>query len=258
MEIFYEVTGSVNVRLGHLIEKSLLSFYKGFRTVYGFQEDSLEYFREIGGVRGTKGLQVYGDELFIDIDNDDQEAEKVFKILVERGYRFEMYFSGSKGYHFLLFHEPMISSSLPHSHKKWVESHDIRCDWSIYQSGRLIRLPGTIHQKTGKEKVLIESNEGSLIQVPLIEAPIAQPSYSSLEDGSEANLLALSSLLNRFVEIPIGEGCRNNRLFSIGKSFFSSGMSGEATQEFLELLNSLIESPIPDEELELITKSITK
>lgn len=256
MQLFCEITGDPTKRYGHIIDVADLHLYRGFRSLYFFDEYATAYFREIGRVKGLKNFPVYSSSLTIDIDNDDEGFKSTLERVKKAGYKFEAWSSGGKGYHIILFHEMLCNVNLPYWHRHWIEKRRIPCDLCIYESGRIIRLPHTIHAKTGNPKVLLEESEGSLITLEEVTPVKVMNSKTGAQEDDALGLLGL--LLNKYVNVPIEQGERNRRVYSLCRGFFDCGFSSDALDEFAHIVNENIEEPLEEEELVNIINSVAR
>jgi len=254
--LYCEITSEPTKRFGHIVKVEELPLYKGFRSLYFFDEQAVSYFKEIGRVKNLKKFPVYSSSLTIDIDNNEEGFKETLEKIKKVGYKFEAWSSGGKGYHIVLFHEELCDANLPYWHRNWVEKRKIACDLCIYESGRIIRLPGTIHAKTGKPKILLEESDGSLIEIEKVE-PVRQMN-SSIGSQEDDALGLLGLQLRKYVDVPITCGERNRRVYSLCRGFFDCGFSSDALSEFAHILNDSIEEPLEEEELSNIVNSIAR
>lgn len=252
---YHEVTGDVQKRFGHIAPREELKFYKGFRSLYCFDESARDYFQQIGKIKGLKQFPVGGDELFIDIDNDEQLFKDTLEKIKKAGYKFEAWESGGKGYHIILFHEFIFDKNLPFWQREWVKDRKITSDLCIYEHGRLIRLPHTLHQKTGKPKKLLENSEGRFISLPIDRTPPKQELKAGRTQG-EGDVGLLGIMLQKFDFDPIYNGSRNNRIYALLRCYKEVGFSESSCEEFASLLNERLEEPLDESELSLILKGI--
>ena len=251
MEVYYEHAHTVMNRVGRMVTKEELSGLRGFRSYFGFNSVSAAMFRENRQVKSTKGMTVFADELFIDIDNDEEAAEHCWRVLYELGVMADVYFSGSKGYHFCIATVPAWSSDLPYSHLAFVKSIGIRCDECLYQSGRLFRLPGTVHSKTFRLKELVGKIEGKVVEVPIVKTPVRSCDLIR-SDGSIQDFVRT---LEMFMLNPPANGTRNNRYWGLARSGFAGGFSEAFVEEALEKVNDEVDDPLGEEEIAQILRS---
>lgn len=139
-----------------------------FTSMYRFTSELETFVAKTGSVSKMPPTSVWSDYLWLDIDSsDDLESAKETATAVISNLsaidksiesRLVLYFSGMKGFHLgipsVLF-GLVPSSDLPQIHKKLAlklaAGREIDC--GIYQQTRLLRLPGSLHEKSGLYKV---------------------------------------------------------------------------------------------------------
>jgi len=149
-----------------------------FRSVYCYNQKTKEYIEQQKSTKHLRGVELYSDMLFIDVDGSDEDVQFVGNQLLDLGVCFQYWTTGNRGAHFHVPIEPMTSVFVPQSQSYWIRHHlDYnKIDISIYNSNGQIRLPGAIHQKTGKVKRLQEFIDGNKLQIPIIKTCIVKPS----------------------------------------------------------------------------------
>jgi hypothetical protein len=252
---YFEVALTLSNRVTRFATAEELGTYTGFRSYFGFSEAIKEYCKEFGSNRGMRGTVVYSDCIFIDYDDCPDAAEEMWHILVGEKLGFEVWDSGGRSIHFHIPHKPMWSEHLPYSHRKWVESRSPKADMSLYQAGRIFRLPGTVHTTHLRKKVLLEMVEGKMPEIELFVQPLKSVAFGSfVADGD--GIAEITGLLTRLANFPPQEGERNRKLYAAVCSCLSCGFSGEFALELISKVNSdLMESSIEDEELQQIVGS---
>ena len=228
-----------------------LSSFRGFRSVYLYGQDCFDFIQSQGAVKGLGKYSVYSDMLFIDFDDGDNSIEKMKRILNAQDLQWEMYFSGGKGYHFHVPITPMVGRHVPHSQREFIRGLGIdTADISIYKHTGFIRLPGTWHQSTGKQKELIESSNGSkILTIKQVEPDVVM---DNVVEGSELELLAG---LNRAVDFVVKEpypGTRHSCLLAIAKHLFAAGAKQETVWDICNLVHETWEEKYdnPEEKIE--------
>jgi hypothetical protein len=149
-----------------LIEKG------GFISCYAVDEEGKKHIESQGHVRDLT-LPVWSQWLFIDFDDCPHEADRFEEFLTLSDIEFTMWDSGNRSYHFHILRDAEPSPHLPWTDKKWVEANAPEADMSLYASGGMhpFRLPGTIHEKTNKAKVLVSENKGDPLKLDIQEPP---------------------------------------------------------------------------------------
>ena len=158
--------------------------YGCYATYYLYSDEVLTYMsaHATGSTPTIAGYEgkVWASRFPIDLDHPDLQialdAARFFvSLLLERWHAdpdgLQIYFSGSKGFHLMLdtrlFGRVMPSKALPHlfaamrSHlaQELPESHRTAVDLAIKDRVRLLRLPNTVHEKSGLYKVIIYPEE---------------------------------------------------------------------------------------------------
>ncbi len=200
----------------------------GYSSVYAFSEEAAKEIEASGMSRGFDKFETISDTLPIDLDDGGASWPALQERL--KGLRYERYFSGSKGMHVILHHEPIQSMDLPYSHKNVVKSFNTAADMTLYQAGRILSLPGRIHPKTKKPKTLIEVVEGDLIEVPLVEKPPVDFNFGETLGGDVE--VALFNLLGLQTSPP-PDGLKHIRLWQVSTDLFKAGFTHSAVAEFI-------------------------
>jgi len=126
----------------------------GFVSLYSIPEETAHSIVETGTTRGFKGT-VWSERLWVDTDNEAASKAVIDKVK-ELKYDYQLYTSGGRGFHVGILRNTTPSHLLPLFDKKWTEKTFEGHDSSIYTHLHLFRLPGTVHEKTGYQKKLIE------------------------------------------------------------------------------------------------------
>jgi len=135
-----------------------------FASVYAVRSEDAESIsvssQTASGFRGI----VWSSRLWVDFD-DQESAEKAIKYLKENGYGFIVYTTGNRGCHIGINRDANPSHTLPAQDKAWVKKHLPGADLSLYWHLHLIRLPGCIHEKTGRPKEVREERAGRAVRL---------------------------------------------------------------------------------------------
>lgn len=203
--------------------------------------------RERGHSRGLSEFSVWADKVTIDLDEGDQALLECQTLLAKHGLAFEVWSSGSKGYHVSIPHEPIYSPDLPYSHLCYVQGLGVPHDASLYHHARVLRLPRTIHAKTGKRKTFLYKVDGMQAEIEIRKPPVFNfkplGGVSPLQD-------ALLNVLNLTTNPP-ENGKRHTRLWSAAKSFAESGTPYLTTLGLLLEVNRSWPKPKELNEVEL-------
>ena len=212
---------------------------QGFESVYRFSANAAQVMQVRGSVAGCSNFPVYTDRVIIDLDDGITSAKKLKQILKEKDLAFLIYNSGNKGYHFVIPCKPIFDLDVPYTQKVWVESLNVNADLSLYRHNSMVRLPGTINEKTGKRKKLVYVNKGKkLIFNKLLENPERYNTWK----GSE-NVISNSFIQNVFIkglrlirEKP-SPGRRHTELWSLANDFANSGLDLETAYNVILKIN---------------------
>jgi len=225
---------------------------QGFTTLYGFDEDTVDYIKDTGGTYGLEGAKLYSDILYIDVDKDKDTAYEVYETLLRLGLEFTEYASGSPdSYHFHVKLEPMYDVGIQYVQKQWVkENFGTKVDLSIYKTSGLIRLIGSYHKKhPGKSKKFICNHPGKTLNLndyeTHLESGLPKIAYFDNENTD------YGAIIDSLLMDGVSDGGRNNAIFKRAAAAKDAGWALEKTIEALEAWNSLMVNP-PKPKFELI------
>ena len=87
--IKYEVRPAVR-RMGRvkLVSYNELDQHTGFRSMFGFDEDTVNLIKDNNSTAGLEGIPIYGDEVLIDFDDEYEAADELAETLREKGIGF--------------------------------------------------------------------------------------------------------------------------------------------------------------------------
>lgn len=182
-------------------------FYGCYATYFFFSDEVLTYMSAQGdtappSVAGYDG-KVWAPFLPIDLDHPEvtpalEAAKRLSAFFLERwaisSNTFQVYFSGTKGFHLLLDTRlfgklapaknlPMIFDSMRrHLAQELPEPLRETVDLSIKDRVRLLRLPNTIHEKSGLYKVILDVVELESLSPPEIRELARGPRRLTLTD----------------------------------------------------------------------------
>jgi hypothetical protein len=140
----------------------------GFSSLYQVDKATAEAITAAGTCAGFKGV-VWSKRLWLDVD-DYNKCDAVEERLREMGYGYVAYDSGGRGGHFAILRSSgnrnRANHLLPQQDRQWVQEHFPECDSTIYTHLHPFRLPGTVHQSTGKEKQCVGRASGKALELP--------------------------------------------------------------------------------------------
>ncbi|MDB4725822.1 hypothetical protein OAF54_00205 [bacterium] len=206
-----------------LVHRDDIEGMVGRRSVYEFPRETCEWvmnnwsekYQCHGSFNGlvAANLPVYSDMLFMDVDDDPESARKYIECLKKWDITHGVWDSGNRSVHIHIQCEPQEDSRVPVSQKRFVEewgaSIGASTDTSFYHAAGLYRLPGTIHEKTGKPKVCVGGHWGSPLSYELVDIQ-----RYPVPDDSEQLLASVWRLLLT----PIGAGGRHFHVFKIASN----------------------------------------
>jgi hypothetical protein len=236
MKVFLEYAEQPYLRSGDVRPASEFADLQGFRSVYGFAEEDATEIIRLKSSKDFKRFSQFSDCLFLDLDDGDVSVNAVRGWLKKEGLEFSLYKSGSKGFHFHIPCVPKFSPDVAWSQRKLVEGLGLPVDVSLYRPNSLIRLPGTIHRKTGLPKELVDSSSGHTLDYDLVEEPESRLQDFSLGDVSdfETTLLSLATYLAN----PPSSGNRHMTLWSHAERLRRQGLAYETVLDLLQGVNS--------------------
>ncbi len=225
---------------------------QGFSSLYQVTAETACAIEQAGTAAAYKGC-VWGERLWIDVDSYE-EAEKVDSRLRKEGYDYVSYDSGGRGAHFgvLRDHEP--SHLLPVKDKAWVKANFQEADTSIYTHLHLFRLPGSIHEKTGRAKQLVESIRGRALKLPPLEMREVKLS-GNVNSGGDISVFDCFSVMAN--TIPVKNGNRHPTLVKLAYALKDqAGANADFAYQWLIETNKMFEDPRSEEHIEQIIRSV--
>lgn len=216
------------------IPVSEIQNYTGFRTLSQFDENDVIAATTAGTISVLCDTSVYIDTLCVDFDNSAENADTFRDWLIAENYHYELHHSGSRSQHFHVAIEPLQSRSAPKSLKEFMVNTfgEGFCDQSLYSYTSLFRLSDTVHEKTGVNKTLLESQGFYRIKIDLVDKQL----FGEVDlDISvlEYTMIRYMSLLGN---VP-SNGNRSQVLWSMSKSFAESSISYNTAEELMMALN---------------------
>lgn len=131
-----------------------------YSSIYYYNEDHKKRFDSTGSVAGVK--DVVTDRLVFDLDSEQdleiarQDALTLLNRMKDRGINpesTEIYFSGMKGFTLILNLKDLITPEQALNAAQTLAGDLASFDTKIYDPQRILRIPGTKHQKSGLYKV---------------------------------------------------------------------------------------------------------
>lgn len=217
---------------------------QGFMSTYGYPEEVQKVIEENRGTYGLKGMSVYSDLLYIDIDDDKVAAQDVDTILKGIGIRYAVCESGSPdSFHFHIPIVPMLGPNVPAIHLQWVSEHFTEFDASIYKTAGIIRIEGTYHKShPGKIKQVVYKVDGELLDLTnyKTKSEVAIPKFRMKTDTDPERL---ESLFNQMLFTRDYSDSRNGYVFKLAAMAKDIGYSFDEALEKIEVYNDLMVDP---------------
>lgn len=204
----------------------------GFRSLYAYDTDTAKYMLSQGSVSGVGQLKpnLYSDTLFIDIDDDPRSAQILIEQFEQMHIQCEIYTSGNRSTHIHVPIVPMTGPYVPHSQKEFLQNiclcFGINVDMSIYHATGLYRLNGTVHDKTGRPKKLMDKLPGTILEIEYVEPNVHQSIYDSDNRTLWRMLLTHKK-----------SGGRQFHVWKIGRRCRELGYSPDKTIELMKFWN---------------------
>lgn len=224
-----------------------LADMSGFRSICKYQPEDAQEAKDNRSTRILKGRVLYIDTLFLDFDDCEKDANNFHRWLKDEDVSYERFNSGNRSVH---FHIPVVVPPSPHAAytcKQYVKelTHNT-ADTSYFHHAGLFRLTGTVHEKTGNPKVLLETGGVSPLEFSLVE-----PANKFLVLDTDLDLLQVV-MLNYESMLFNGPtpGHRHMKLWQIGKDMSQAGLSVSTAIELCERLNETWHDPKTQDEVE--------
>ncbi len=235
-----------------LIHREDIEGLTGFRSVYEYPVETCQWIRSNGGIAGLTAarMPVYADRLLMDFDNDEASAAKYIASLKAWNITHSVWNSGGRSIHIHVLTEPRLGPDVPYSQKSFVErwGNDIgaMADTSFYHSSGLFRLPDTLHESTGKPKILLEQHWGGSLSYPMLESK-AKP-YKAGDD------ISTLTTVWRLLLTPVANGGRRFHIYKIVTNASILGWDENKILDHLKEWNKWQPPPLQLSEAELETK----
>lgn len=212
---------------------------QGFESVYRFSETASQVMQARGSVAGCSNFPVYTDRLIIDLDDGITTAKVLKQILNKKGLAYLVYNSGNKGYHFVIPCKPSFDLDVPYTQKVWVEKLNINADLSLYRHNSMVRLPGTINEKTGNRKKLVYVHKGKkLVFNKILENPERYTTWQGAESVISNTFIQNVFIKGlRLIREKPSPGRRHTELWSLANDFARSGLDLETAYNVILKIN---------------------
>lgn len=247
---------STKIRQGppKLTTHANLDLLRGFRSVYGWPDETAQHVISTGSTAGLKYFPVYSNELLLDFDDQPEAAAECEGWLLRNNHTHSMWESGGRSVHFHIRCCDMEGISVPYSQRMFVSTTFPKADLSFYHAAGMYRLPGTAHEKNpGRYKVMLSNHYGLPLDIPmLVRPPVFKQAVDSDSGGQDKEMLLTTMM---FKVISEGEG-RNHHAFKLAKVAQDCGYDYDRALEIVEAWSSTCAQPSLDAgELEATVRS---
>lgn len=187
-----------------------------FASVYAIRKADAEAIHQAGTAAGFKGI-VWSNRLWLDFDNMEA-AERAERSLKETDYDFRVYDTGGgRGRHIGILRHAAPSHLLPLQDKAYAAASFPGCDLSLYWHLHLLRLPGAIHERTGKPKTLLYHREGkALVLPPYVPTEVVMPEVRQ-ENSVRPSIFSVWGVISNLAPLA-SEGDRHAQLVRLAKA----------------------------------------
>jgi len=205
-----------------------------FRSVYGYPQKVVDECLLLQSTRSINEYNLYSDTLFIDIDGSYKEVEQVKIILDKLNASYSVWDTGNRGAHIHVNIVPMSGNNIPYSQLLWMRDNfaGIEFDETIYKPTGQIRLPGAIHAKTGKVKIMTENILGYPINI--VKSRRCPPANVKVQKNKQTTVELYIANLTR----KRGSGQRHQHIMMITKDGISCGFDIDRILKDVLLWNS--------------------
>lgn len=259
--ILYEVRGT-KIRKGPLllVPKNELVNYRGFRSVFGFPEETAAAIQDQGGTRGLNGYRIFADELLVDFDNNEPAAEAAIKWLELHRIQHSMWHSGGRSVHLHIDTVPTTGLTVARNHKKFVAANFPGADLSFYHGAGMFRLPATLHESNlGQFKRQAYIYEGKLLNIQdYIQEFELEPTYN-INDQQSRSKEEAERMLTYLTFKVINKGERNKHVYVMSRLCMDLGYTFNKTCEVIDIWNDAACRPmLPIQEIRTTVSSAFK
>ena len=226
---------------------------EGFVSLYKVDRQTAEAIHTEGTAKYFKGI-VWSERLWLDVDSYEA-ADDVDGKLREMGYDFIAYDTGGRGAHFGVLRATYPSHLLPLKDKAWVKEHFPQADASIYTHLHPFRLPGTVHEKTGRKKEEVVHVTGKAIILPVFKDAKLEDTSNATYFGNYRSVFRCFRVMSNSHAVP--EGQRHETLVKLVYALKDdAGVGPGFALDWVHEVNKQYSAPKSDDELEHIVRSI--
>jgi len=148
-----------------LVELAELEGHTGFRSVFAWPATTASLVAKQQSTVGLGRCPVVCDTIFVDYDDEPEVAAAAVDRLQTMGHGFTIWDSGNRSVHLHIDVESVTGVWVPAAIKAWVSDVCRPSDLSFYHHAGMFRLPGTVHDATGRAKTLTSTHLGSPVRI---------------------------------------------------------------------------------------------
>jgi len=190
-----------------LVPADALKTLHGFQSVFGYPPETAGWVKKHGSTKGMKHATVYCDTILVDYDDEPEVAEAAILYLRNHGHRFTVWDSGNRSVHLHVALEPIEGVWVPGAVKQWVRQYLRPSDLSFYHAAGMYRLPGTVHEKTGRAKVQTAEYQGNPVVIEYTKEAVTVSTHKPTGDVTELRHRYQINLIT-----PAGTGRRSTHI----------------------------------------------
>lgn len=232
--MFAELTDS-KYHTANFIPVVDLDMHTGYRSVFAWSSEHATEAKTVGTVKVLKDKPAFTDTIFVDFDNNEKGALAFKQELDNEELLYEMYTSGGRSLHFHIQTVPVYDVLVPNSVRKFMQKFlQYGYDQSVYNYCSLFRLSGTIHEKTGKPKELIDRGGFYTLELNLVE-----PDKIAVVTADHDALAVAMAIYSNYIGSGVAEGGRYTVQWKVSKALQEAGLSFDTA---LELVLAMDES----------------
>ena len=232
--MFAELTDS-KYHTANFIPVDDLGNHTGYRSVFAWSSEHATEAKTAGTVKVLKDRPAFADTIFVDFDNNEKGALAFKRELDDEDVLYEMYTSGGRSLHFHLSMMPIYDVLVPNSVRKYMENFkSYGYDPSVYNYCSLFRLPGTVHEKTGKPKELLDRGGFFYLDLNLVA-----PDKIAITPADHDALAVAMAIYSNYIGAGVAEGGRYTVQWKVSKALQEAGLSFDTA---LELVLAMDES----------------
>lgn len=284
--MYVEVTEAVNKGRGVILPAGQITReprpHEYYISLFPFDKSILRQIEDTGSTSDFKGKQ-YCNYIAFDIDNEDnveRSREDALQLLNYWQDIYELrpddvyiYFSGSKGFHLILYRaifgelEPCHNIHLNIKKAAIELANGIKIDTSIYNSTRLFRVENSINAKSGLYKIRLTYDELFSLSMDEIremaKQPRELPGHKSIINEPIRRIVEAAFLqteekkeIGQGFFAPPEAGDRNNKLYKQACTLFqTSDLHEKSIYEIIRSINLASPAPLDDREIDTIVRS---